>query len=131
MGAIVTFGQLSQKGFNFAQVSSLNKTFGNFSFDGHYYPEINMIASARLVATPAFFRSITLYENIATAEGNFEKVSSHEIAFLFGGKPLIFSKQIILSASLIYKLSVANSFDTQIVKELNIKRQIVSNRNGR
>lgn len=125
MGALGTFGQISGQNIIFNQLNNLN-----ISFAGNYYPQINIIASARLVATPAFFRSILLYEGIAATDGNFEKISSHEIAFLFGGKPLLFSKQIILSSSLTHKLSIANSFDAQIVKELNLKRQIVSNRNN-
>lgn len=130
MGAIINFGQLTAKGFNFGQVSSLDKTFGNFSFDGHYYPQINMIASATLVATPTFTRSIILYETINATEGKLEKIGPSEIGFLFGGDPVIFSKQIILSTSMSAKLATANSFDAQIVKQLNIRSQIRSNKNN-
>ena len=130
MASIINFGQLTAKGFNFGQVSSLNKTFGNFTFDGHYYPQINMIAAATLVATPTFIRSIILYETINATEGKLEKIGPSEIAFLFGDKPVAFSKQIILSASLSAKLATANSFDATIVRQLNIRSQIRSNKNN-
>ncbi len=130
MGAIINFGQLTQLSFDFSQVNSLNKTFGTFYFDGYYYPEVSIIASAKLEATPSFSRSIILYETINASEGKFEKISNSEIAFVFGDKPVSFSKQIILSRSLAMKLVTSTSFDAKIVQQLNIRSQIRSNKNN-
>ncbi len=150
MGQISTFGSLTQLNLNFAQVTSLNKTFGNFSFDGYYYEQINLIANATLTATPTFLRAIVLYETINMNEGNFERVADRAIGFLFGGKPINISAQLALLNSFNTKLAIQTTFDSEIVKQLgligkirreaqintqissnlNLKSQIISNKNN-
>lgn len=150
MGQISTFGSLTQLNFNFAQVTSLNKTFGNFSFDGYYYEKMNIIGVARLVATPAFTSAITLFETINVTDGKYEQIGPREIGFLFSNKPIIFSTQLILSTAMNMKLLKENTFDYEIMKSLGfigkikrdipinaqisnslgIKSQIISNKNN-
>lgn len=120
MGKISSFGSLTQMNFNFAQVTSLNKTFGNFSFDGNYYEQINLIANATLTATPTFLNAIVLYETINMKEGNFERVTDRAIGFLFGGKPINIQTQLILSNTFQTKLIVQSTFDAQIIKQLGL-----------
>lgn len=131
MGQISTFGSLTQLNLNFAQVTSLNKTFGNFSFDGYYYEKMNIIGVARLVATPAFTSAITLFETINVTDGKYEQIGPREIGFLFSNKPIIFSTQLILSTAMNMKLLKENTFDYEIMKSLGfigkIKRDIPIN----
>ena len=120
MGQISTFGSLTQLNFNFAQVTSLNKTFGNFSFDGYYYEEMSLIATATLTATPTFLNAIVLYEIINMKEGNFERVADRAIGFLFGGKPINIQTQLSLLSSFSTKITVQSTFDAQIIKQLGL-----------
>ena len=120
MGQISTFGSLTQLNLNFAQVTSLNKTFGNFSFDGVYYEQINLIATGTLIATPTFLRSIILYETISLKEGNFEKIADRAVGFLFGGKPINIQAELAMLSTFNTKLMIQSTFNAEIVKQLGL-----------
>lgn len=118
MPITLTFGQLTQKNFNFAQVTSLDKTFGNFAFSGYHYEQASILASASLDISPNFIKNIFLYETINIIDGNFDKISNYEIGFLFGEEPIILYTELALSSILQMKLALVESFSTEVIKQI-------------
>lgn len=118
MPNILTFGDLNQKNFNFAQVNSLNKTFGNFSFSGYHYEQASILASASVEISPNFIKNIFLYETINIIDGNFEKISNYEIGYLFGDTPINIYPQLSLSTDLKAKLVLVESFNAEVIKQI-------------
>lgn len=114
----LTFGELTQKNFNFAQVTSLDKTFGNFSFSGYHYEQASILASASVVISPNFIKNIFLYETINIIDGNFEKISNYEIGYLFGDTPINIYPQLSLSTDLKAKLILVESFNAEVIKQI-------------